>query len=377
MDLHSGQIVLSVRLNSCLCYSFCLLLGWAGLAGCTKKEAGPRDLTYTVSSLAGRGTAGAVDGAAPAAAFSFPGGVAVDAQGTVYVADQGNHCVRKISAMGMVSTLAGTGSRGYTDGPGSTAQFNSPAGVAVDGQGTVYVADALNHCIRAIAPTGVVRTVAGATGRGLQDGPGASARFQFPYGVAVDAQGTVYVADAGNHRIRIISSQGIVSTLAGNGSNLNYGVVNHADGPGGSALFSNPFAVAVDGQGTVYVADADNYCIRKITSAGTVTTLAGNTMQGNANGTGGAALFDKPRGIAVDAAGVVYVADQYNGRICRITPAGLVSTWTGMAGAKGFADGTLQEAQFYHPIGIAVTSTGSEVYVGDFGNHRIRKISGK
>jgi len=353
---------------------FLLLVGLAGIAGCTKKEASPRDRSFTVGTFAGSGAVGALDGPAAAATFGFPGGVAVDAQGAVYVADQANHCVRKVTAAGLVSTLAGTGTRGFADGPGSTAQFNSPMGVAVDAQGTVYVADRLNHRIRAVSPLGVVRTLAGMAGTGLQDGASASARFLFPSGVAVGATGAVYVADAFNHRIRVVSPQGVVSTLAGSGPSGNVPADHHADGPGSSALFSNPQAVAVDGQGNVYVADTDNHRIRKITAAGVVTTVAGSATPGRADGVGSTALFDKPKGVAVDAAGTVYVTDLYNSRICRISPAGEVSTWSGAAGTTGFVDGGLQDAKFFNPIGIAATPAGTQVYIGDNVNHRIRQI---
>jgi sugar lactone lactonase YvrE len=190
-----------------------------------------------------------------------------------------------VTPAGVVSTLAGRGTAGYLDGPAATAAFNYPIGVAVDGQGTVHVADYNNNCIRAISPAGVVSTWAGTTAPGLQDGPAATARFWEPMSLACDQQGRLYVADARNERIRQISAQGVVSTLAGSGStDVKFVPDNFANGPAATALFYYPSGVAVDGQGTVYVADYNNHRIRKI-AAGTVSTVAGSTG-GYADGLG-------------------------------------------------------------------------------------------
>ncbi|MGI4864361.1 MAG: hypothetical protein ACRYFZ_10605 [Janthinobacterium lividum] len=325
-----------------------------------------------VSTLAGSaGSPGSADGPGAAARFYTPIGVALDAAGTVYVADQSNHTIRKITPAGVVSTLAGlAGSRGSTDGTGTSARFYVPNGVAVDAAGTVYVADTFNHTIRKITPAGVVSTLAGSAGSsGSTDGPGAAARFNLPRGVAVDAAGTVYVADASNHTIRKITAAGVVSTLAGTA-----GSSGSADGTGAAARLNSPIGVAVDAAGTVYVADQSNNTIRKITPAGVASTLAGSAgSSGSADGTGAAARFYFPNGVALDAAGTVYVADTFNHTIRRVTPAGVVSTLAGSAGSTGSADGTGTSARFNYPNGVAVDAAGT-VYVADANNHTIRVI---
>jgi Bacterial Ig-like domain/Secretion system C-terminal sorting domain/NHL repeat len=320
--------------------------------------------SVTVGTLAGDGTAAYLDGTGTAAQFNSPRGVAVDNSGNVYVADASNNRIRKITAAGVVTTLAGDGTAGYLDGTGTAAQFSGPIGVAVDGAGTVYVADALNHRIRKITSAGEVTTLAGSGTAGFADGTGTAAQFNRPFGVAVDGSGTVYVADYFNHRIRKITVAGEVTTLAGSGT------AGFADGTGTAAQFNRPYGVAVDGLGTVYVTDSSNNRIRKITAAGEVTTLAGSGF-GYADGAGTAAQFRGPQGIAVDEAGTVYVVDNSNYRIRKITAAGVVSTLAGSG--FGYADGTGTVAQFWNPAGVAVDGSGT-VYVADYGNNRIRKI---
>lgn len=314
-----------------------------------------------VSTLAGS-TQGFVDGTGATARFYSPNGIAIDAEGIVYVADRSNNKIRKITSEGDVSTLAGS-TAGFAEGTGANAKFNAPIGVAVDVEGTVYVTDAANHKIRKITPEGVVSTLAGST-QGLADGPGATAQFNTPYGVAVDPQGILYVADTGNHRIRKVTSEGVVSTLAGN-------IQGFAEGTGTNAQFNTPRRVEVDAQGTVYVADESNSRIRKITPEGVVSTLAGST-QGLAEGTGTNAQFSLPRGVTVNAQGTIYVADASNHRIRKITPEGVVSTLAGST--EGFGDGTGADAQFSVPLGVAVSAQGI-IYVTDALNHRIRKIT--
>lgn len=343
-----------------------LLGAWVLLAGCHAPSPAPGP---AVSTLAGIGRPGFADGAPGEAAFHFPRGLAVDGQGNLYVADTENHRIRRISPDGRTATFAGTGGVAHSDGPAATAQFNSPCGVAFDSDGTLYVADAGNHCIRQIR-AGVVSTLAGTVQAGygtagFADGPAATARFDNPYGVAVDAQHTVYVADTNNHRIRTVSG-GVVRTLAGSGT------AGFADGPGAVAQFYGPGDVAVDGSGSVYVADYQTHRIRKVSPTGIVSTFAGSGTPGTRDGVGPAAEFNAPLAVALDAQGTLFVTDG-SARVRQITAGGAVRTAAG-SGVPGYADGPAASAQFQHPYGLAVDAQG-RVYVADQVDNRIRKIT--
>jgi sugar lactone lactonase YvrE len=317
--------------------------------------------------LAGSGLFGSTNGTGTTASFNRPEEIAVDNAGNVYVADFSNSLIRKITSGGVVTTLAGSWPPGYINGTGTAAAFNQPFGVAVDSAGNVYVADTSNNVIRKITPGGVVTTLAGSGTAGFANGTGIAASFNGPWGVAVDGSGNVYVADTSNNMIREITPGGVVTTLAGSG------VSGYANGTGSAALFNAPVGVAVDSSGNVYVTDYANNRIRKVTSAGVVTTLAGSGTAGFANGTGTAASFKQPFGIAVDACGNVYVADYWNDVIRKITPGGVVTTLAGSVGVQGSANGTGTAATFYLPNGVAVDGSGV-VYVGDTYNNLIRKI---
>jgi sugar lactone lactonase YvrE len=325
--------------------------------------------TGEVTTLAGtRGTRGSADGLGSAASFCQPIDIAVDDAGNLYVADSGNHTIRKITPAGEVTTLAGTaGSVGDTDGCGTQARFHFPIGIAVDHAGNVFVSSRLQHTIRKIDATGLVTTLAGATGmRGNADGIGSAARFASPFGLAVDKAGNVYVADKGNHTIRKVSPDGTVSTLAGVAE-----VSGSDDGPGAAARLSSPTGIAVDSSGTLYVTEPTNVTIRKITAHGTVETLAGSpTSNENADGIGASAGFHHPTGIAVDGSGNLHVADKHS--IRTISQAGKLTTLAGAAPILGHEDG-LETARFSGPEGIAVDSS-SNVYVADNAGFRIRKI---
>ncbi len=278
-----------------------------------------------ISLVAGAGgTAGAADGAGAAARFNQPNGLALLIDGTIIVADTSNATIRRITSAGTVTTLAGSpGNRGNADGPGDTATFSSPTGIARDANGVLYVADAMNHTIRKLTPDGIVSTVAGAAGAaGFADGVGTAARFNFPTGLAVDGRGDIYVADTTNNLIRRITSAGVVSTLAGVP-----GVAGFDDGAGAGALFNRPGGLAADGSGNLYLADTDNSTIRKISPAGVVTTVAGlPTIAGLEDGPGAFALFNHPQALSVDASGNIFVADTGNAAIRRIDATGNVST---------------------------------------------------
>jgi sugar lactone lactonase YvrE len=315
------------------------------------------------------GTEGSADGTGSAARFNFPQGVATDSSGNVYVADTDNSTIRAITPAGAVTTLAGLeGSSGSADATGSAARFFFPSGAATDSSGNVYVADTSNNAIRKISPAGAVMTLAGLAGTyGSADGMGSAARFNNPLGVATDSSGNVYVADESNHTIRKISPAGAVTTLAGLAESL-----GSADGTGSAARFGFPNGVAADSSGNVYVADYFNHTIRKITPAGAVTTLAGLAeTYGRADGTGSVARFFYPKGVSADLSGNVYVADTSNHTIRKITPAGVVTTLAGLAGSSGSADGTESAARFNGPRGVATDSSGN-VYVADTNNNTIR-----
>jgi hypothetical protein len=262
--------------------------------------------------LAGSGVPGAADGTTTAASFWSPGAVAVDAFGNVYVADTFNNKIRKITAAGVVTTLAGSGTSGAADGTGTAAFFNNPYGITVDASGNVYVGDTGNKKIRKVTASGIVTTLAGSGVAGAADGTGITASFNSPAGVSADISGNVYVADKSNNKIRKVTADGVVTTLAGSGT------AGTADGTGTVASFNTPFGVATDAAGNVYVADTYNQKIRKITAGGIVTVLAGSGSIGAADGTGTATSFYYPSGVTVDASGNVYVADSGNNKIRKI-----------------------------------------------------------
>ena len=322
---------------------------------------------YAITNFAGGGSlAGGGDGTP--GAFNNPYSIAIDTAKNLYIADTLSNTIRKITPAGVVSTLAGTaGVFGTTDGTGSAARFNFPVGITVDSAGNVYVADAKNFTIRKITAAGVTTTHAGAAFQlGATDGPAASARFFLPYGVAVDASGNVYVADGGNHVIRRISAAGVVSTVAGTAQQP--GFVN---GTGAAARFNTPWGLAVDGSGNVYVADSENNAIRRVTPGGVVTTVAGSGISGSADGAAAAAQFNRPRGVSVGAADTIYVADYGNSIIRMITAGGTVSTVAGAANIVGLVNSVGASARFYDPTDVV--ADGTTVYVADTSNNLIRK----
>jgi sugar lactone lactonase YvrE len=334
--------------------------------GLTTTSAADFNLLGMVTTIAGNGTMGNVNGTGTAAQFGHAPDLVVDAAGNIYVADASNsYSVRKITTAGVVTTLAGSGINQFADGTGTAASFSTLLGIAIDGSGNLYVADLGNNRIRKITPAGVVTTIGGTGVSGFQDGPAATSQFFLPMGVAVDNAGDVFVADAGNHRIRKISG-GVVSTVAGNGT------AAFADGAVVNARFNSPMKIKVDGAGNLIILDQNNHRVRKI-AGGIVSTVAGSGTAGFADGAAGIAQFNAPAGLAIDAAGNIYVGDQTNQRIRKITPNGNVSSIAG-TGVSGFEDGNTSVAKFNWPNGLDITTTGI-IYVADNQNFRIRKIT--
>ncbi len=319
-----------------------------------------------VQTFAGSGRTGSTNGPALSASFRAPYALASDTRGNIYIADQLGQNIRKISISGEVSLLAGGNESGYQNGMGNAARFSSPSGIAIDASGNVYVSDQNNHCIRKITPSGLVSTLAGNGSPGYTDGASDIARFKYPAGLAVDPKGNVYVADRGNNTVRMISPNGTVSTLAGTRA------TGFADGPAASAVFNAPTGLAIGSSGDVFIADQVNNRIRKIDIYGQVSTIAGSGTFIYADGEGKLAGFRYPTGIIVGNDGSLFITDQLNHNIRRISKDGMVST---VAGAEpGFSEGTGSSAKFRNPSGICTVPSG-ELYIADFYNYRIRKIN--
>ncbi|MEV5137457.1 RICIN domain-containing protein [Streptomyces syringium] len=340
---------------------------------------GGEDSAPPISTVAGTGTAGfsGDNGPAVSAQMRHPYGIVVDSTGALYISEYNNHRVRKITTDGKISTIAGTGTKGFSGdcGPATAAQLNRPREVAMDSAGAIYIADSDNHRVRKITADGKICTVAGtgAAGFGGDGGPATAAQLDGPYGVAVDSTGTLYVAEYGNHRVRKITTDGKISTVAGTGT-------AGSDGDGGpavSAKLNRPRGVAVGRAGDLYISDSENHRVRRITADGKISTIVGTGAAGF-GGDGGpatAAQLDRPFEVAVDSTGTLYIPDIRNHRVRRVATDGKISTVVG-TGAKGFGGdgGPAASAQLNNPIGVAVDRANS-LYIADHANHRVRKVT--
>jgi len=309
-----------------------------------------------VSTLAGS-IYGYMNGIGTGAQFAANCDIAADASGNLYVADRNNSAIRKITPEGLVGTL-------YT----AVADSNNLVGVATDTAGNVYFVDRMNNNISKITPNGVCTVIAGSGSVGANDGNGLAASFANPEGIYVDSSGNIFIGDTGNNRIRKIALNGDVTTIAGSG------LAGSEEGVGTIADFNKPTKIVSDAIGNLYVVDRGNHKIRKITPAGAVSTMAGNNVAGFVNGTGNSAQFNTPQGIEIDASGNLYVGDFYNNMIRKITPSGVVTTFTGIKNVLGSVNGSITSATFKSPYGIVFDNIGN-LCVSDFSGYNIRKIS--
>ena len=333
------------------------------------------DTAGTIATIAGRTFSGD-GGSATGAQTSYPLGVAVDGLGNLYIADTENHRIRKVDAAGTITTVAGTGESGFSGdgGPATGARIDQPQAVAVDGLGNLYIATAHLGRIRKVDAAGTITTVAGTGESGFSGdgGPAVEAEFRELHGVAVDGLGNLYIADRNNQRIRKVDSAGTVTTVAGNGGRGFAG----DGGPASQAQLSEPEGVAVDGAGNLYITDSFNHRIRKVDLTGTISTVAGNGERGFA-GDGGPAVeaqLSSPQAVAVDGTGNLYIADTFNGRIRRVDLTGTITTIAGN-GERGFAGdgGPAVEARLDLAHGVAVGEMGN-LYIADTYNHGIRSL---
>jgi uncharacterized protein (TIGR03437 family) len=331
-----------------------------------------------ITTVAGSGPIGfsGDGGLATSASLSFPYGVAADALENLFIADQGNNRIRRVSATGTITTVSGTGTVGFSGdgGPATSAELNSPFGIAVDASGNLFIADTSNNRIRKVSASGIITTVAGngSVGFAGDGGPATSASLNQPIGVAVDTSGNLFIADSLNSRIRKVSAAGIIATFAGGGT-----AVVGDGGPATSAFLSLPYGVAADAAGNLFIADLLGNRIRKVSANGIITTIAGigTCCFSSDGGPAVSALVGQPTGVAVDASGNVFIADRDNNRIREVSVSGIIATVAGN-GTAGFSGdgGPATAAELYEPSGVAVTPSGN-LFIADYVNNRIRKVS--
>lgn len=318
-----------------------------------------------VSLIAGSGAAGVANGTGATAQFNLPLRAAVDDANNIFVTDYRNNMIRKITPAGVVTTFAGNGIAGSADGTGTNASFRQPWGITIDSQNNLFVTDYGNHTIRKITSAGIVTTIAGLAGNfGTTNGPRASARFKNPSGIAIDSGGRIFITDSSNNRIRMIKpNNGKVDTFAGSTAGNTDGSID--------AKFNRPFGVTIDSKDNLFVADSGNHRVRKITPNGVVSTFAGSDT-GDVDGMGTEAKFSNITGITIDIHDNLFIPDRSADKIKTIAPNGLVTTIAGSE--SGYLEGVGANALFNSPYGMAVDSQNNLIVVDTY-NHRIRKIT--
>jgi hypothetical protein len=332
-----------------------------------------------VTTYAGTGNPGYINGDTSEASFNKPFGICIDTEGNLFIADAYNHVIRKIGVNGQVSTYAGSGIAGYLDGEASQAKFNQPINICFDPEGNMYVSDFLNQRIRKISIDGIVTTIAGTGQAGLLDGPALEAKFNYPRGICLDDTDNIYIGDSWNHRIRKISTDGFVSTWAGGGTSIGVqSVGDYLDGSDTSARFYTPCELSIDNENNIYVADAYNHRIRMIDPERIVSTVAGTGDSGPDSGgfLNGPALesrFNTPTAVFIANDGNIYVGDGINQRVRKISNDLMVSTFAG-SGDTGFENGTDTLSTFNFPRGCTMDYNLNRLYVVDYNNHAIRII---
>ncbi len=328
---------------------------------------------YEVTTIAGISSPGfgGDNGPASLAGLNAPSGVAVDNQGNLYIADTLNSRVRKVTADGIITTVAGNGTAGYAgDGySAKEAELNDPRGIVLDSQGNLYIADSKNYVVRKVTTDGVISTIAGIAGsygHSGDEGLAVEAMLKQPFGLAVDSQDNLYIADIQDQVIRKVTTDGKISTVAGQSGIVGY---TGDGGPATDAQFHNPTGVVVDNQNNLYIADMDNNVIRKVTASGVISTIAGQFGTNGYGGDGGPAtqgLIRGPSGVALDTYGNLYIIEFYNNVLRKVTPEGIISTVVG--------NFPILDAGFSYPFGLAVDNNGV-FYVADTANSKIKKIS--
>ncbi|AYL96557.1 IPT/TIG domain-containing protein [Mucilaginibacter celer] len=318
--------------------------------------------SWIVSTIAGSGAEGFADGSGTAATFHSPVGITIDDAGNLFVTDEKNGAVRKITIDGKVTTIAGNGVSGNADGKGAAASFYNPAGICADKAGNLYIADYANNLIRKIDASANVTTIAGTGAIGFTNGAGSKASFTGPTGVAINGSGELFVADFVNEAIRKIAKDLTVSTFA---SSLIPGVDDHLHG------FHFPEGIATDKNENIYFTDLTGYTIKKISSSGAISAIAGNGVRGIVNGQGNKAGFEEPKALTIDKDGNIYVTDK--NQIRKIDKDANVNVFAGQSSA-GAVNGAALASGFNEPNGIAADKDGN-IYVADTGNSLIRKIA--